>query len=170
MAGAANELTESLIVNPHDSADIVETLKTAIEMNSSEQRWRLKKMQEGLKKYNVKNWAENFINNLTDLTQQQKNSEVHLLNSDTAKGLIDAYQQASQRLLILDYDGTLMSFQNDPQAVVPDAELLTILKQLCADKRNKVVINTGRDKETISRWLGHLPIEFAAEHGVCCYW
>jgi len=29
-----------------------------------------------------------------------------------------------------------------------------------------VVINTGRDKETIGKWLGHLPIEFAAEHGV----
>ena len=166
MAGAANELTEALIVNPHDSDDIVETLKVALEMNESEQRWRLKKMQEGLKKYNVKNWAENFIKNLTDLSKEQKNSEVHLLNSNTAKDIIKAYQNSTQRLLILDYDGTLMGFQNDPQAVVPDEELLGILKELCVDKRNKVVINTGRDKETIGRWLGHLPIEFAAEHGV----
>ena len=69
MAGASNELTEALIVNPHDSQNIVETLKMALEMNASEQRWRLKKMQEGLKKYNVKNWAESFIKNLMDLNK-----------------------------------------------------------------------------------------------------
>jgi len=166
MAGAANELTEALIVNPHDSSDIVETLKVAIEMNATEQRWRLKKMQDGLKKYNVKNWAENFIKSLMDLNKEQENSEVHLLNSETAKDLIQAYKNSKQRLLILDYDGTLMAFQNDPQAVVPDAKLLSILERLCADKRNKVVVNTGRDRETIGRWLGHLPVEFAAEHGV----
>ncbi|MEM6380901.1 MAG: bifunctional alpha,alpha-trehalose-phosphate synthase (UDP-forming)/trehalose-phosphatase, partial [Bacteroidota bacterium] len=87
MAGAASELTEALIVNPHDSADIVETLKKAIEMNASEQRWRLTKMQESLKKYDVKNWAENFIKNLMDLNQQQQKSQVQLLNKDSASGI-----------------------------------------------------------------------------------
>lgn len=166
MAGAANELTDALIVNPQDTSNIVETLKIAIEMNASEQRWRIKKMQERLKKYNVKNWAENFINDLMDLTKAQKESEVHLLNRDSAEEIIIPYKKAKKRLLILDYDGTLMNFHNDPQAVVPDEALLTILQQLCADPLNKVVINTGRDRETISRWLGHLPLEFAAEHGV----
>ncbi|MEM1121447.1 MAG: bifunctional alpha,alpha-trehalose-phosphate synthase (UDP-forming)/trehalose-phosphatase [Bacteroidota bacterium] len=166
MAGASNELTEALIVNPHDSADIVETIRKALEMNPSEQRWRLKKMQEGLKKYDIKNWAESFVNSLASLTKKQKNTEVQLLNRQTAKGMIDAYKSADHRLLILDYDGTLMNFQNDPQAVLPDKELLSILECLCADNKNKVVINTGRDRETIGNWLGHLPIEFAAEHGV----
>jgi trehalose 6-phosphate synthase/phosphatase len=166
MAGASNELTDALIVNPHDSDDIVETLKEALEMNASEQRWRLKKMQDHLKKYTIKNWAENFINELLELRLNQKNSAVHLLNRDTAQEIILAYKNAPSRLLILDYDGTLMNFQNDPQKVVPDAALLAILEQLCADKRNKVVINTGRDRETIAKWLEHFPIEFAAEHGV----
>ena len=166
MAGASNELTEALIVNPHDSQNIVETLKMALEMNASEQRWRLKKMQEGLKKYNVKNWAESFIKNLMDLNKLQQNSEVHLLSSDTALPILEGYRNSQQRLIILDYDGTLMNFHNDPQTVVPDEELLSILDRLCADSRNKIVINTGRDRETIGRWLGHLPIEFAAEHGV----
>ena len=166
MAGASNELTDALIVNPHDRSDIVETLKKAIEMNTSEQRWRLKKMQEHLKKYDIKNWAESYINNLKELTKRQKNSEVQLLNRESANPIITAYKTATNRLLILDYDGTLMNFQADPQAVEPDSSLLSILEQLCADEKNKVVINTGRDKETIGKWLGHLSIEFAAEHGV----
>ena len=86
---ATGELTEALIVKPHESQNIVETLKMALEMNASEQRWRLKKMQEGLKKYNVKNWAESFIKNLMDLNKLQQNSEVHLLSSDTALPILE---------------------------------------------------------------------------------
>jgi len=68
--------------------------------------------------------------------------------------------------LILDYDGTLMNFDPDPQAVAPDELLLGYLETLCKNPKNKVVINTGRDKHTINKWLGHLDMDFAAEHGV----
>ena len=41
-----------------------------------------------------------------------------------------AYKKAKQRLIMLDYDGTLMNFHPDPQAVIPDSELLEILDQI----------------------------------------
>ncbi len=165
MAGASNELMEALIVNPHDTQHVIEAMRMALEMNKAEQRWRLKKMQERLKKYNVKNWAETFIRSQGDLLQKPLEEKVNLLDTSTLDLLLSSYRQAKQRLLILDYDGTLMEFQNDPEAVIPDETLLRILKALASDPNNLVVINTGRDRRTIEKWLGHLDIEFAAEHG-----
>ncbi len=31
--------------------------------------------------------------------------------------------------------------------------------------RNHVTINSGRDHYTLEKWLGDLPLSFAAEHG-----
>jgi len=166
MTGASNEMTDALIINPQDSNAIVYALKQALEMNEGEQSWRLRKMQAQLKKYDVKYWANSFLKELTKLTDPTNNKKEVQLNKASVKELIDAYKQASKRLIVLDYDGTLMNFHVDPQAVMPDEELLILLSSLCLDDKNKVVINTGRDKTTINKWLGHLSMDFAAEHGV----
>ncbi len=162
MAGASNELSDAIIINPHDKAGVVTALKQALEMTATEQSWRLRKMQKQLKKYDVRHWAESFIGELTKKTLKK---EVQL-NKDSVQELLKAYSDAKTRLIVLDYDGTLMDFHVDPQAVKPDAKLLYSLKNLSTNDKNKVVINTGRDKKTIHDWLGHLPLDFAAEHGV----
>ena len=36
---------------------------------------------------------------------------------------------------------------------------------MTSDPANHVVINSGRDHQTLEKWLGGLPISFAAEHG-----
>ena len=162
MAGASNELTDALIINPHDSAGVVAALRQALEMTTKEQSWRLRNMQNQLKKYDIRYWAESFIKELIEKTHK---NEVQL-DKKSVQGLLQAYREADKRLIILDYDGTLMDFHVDPQAVQPDKELLYALKSLSISSKNKVVINTGRDKQTIHDWLGHLPLDFAAEHGV----
>ncbi|HZL07447.1 MAG TPA: trehalose-phosphatase, partial [Coriobacteriia bacterium] len=37
---------------------------------------------------------------------------------------------------------------------------------LARDERNSVVVVSGRDRATLTRWLGDLPISLIAEHGV----
>ncbi|WP_317172854.1 trehalose-phosphatase [Hymenobacter sp. HDW8] len=66
----------------------------------------------------------------------------------------------------MDYDGTLAGFNSNPQLAGPDQELLTLLADLSADKRNRVIIVSGRDRATLEKWLGHLPLDFIVEHGV----
>ncbi len=166
MAGASNELTEAISVNPHDIDNMVESLVRALEMPLEEQAERLEVMQYKLKRYNVKHWAESFINEQIEMMESQQVSQTNLLNSDVKTQLIQQYKTAEQRLLFLDYDGTLMNFQTDPQAVVPDKELMQLLENICADSKNKLVIITGRDRHTIDEWLGHLACDMAAEHGV----
>ena len=79
--------------------------------------------------------------------------------------IIAAYQQAAKRLLLLDYDGTLVDFASTPDIAKPNAHVLELIASLSADDRNTVVIISGRDKRTLDNWFGHVPIGLAAEHG-----
>ncbi len=166
MAGAANELTDAIIINPQDIDDIVDAVHQALEMPIEEQAERLQKMQKSIKKYNVKRWAENFINQQIEMEANKESRQTNLLQSQTTQELIDTYAKAQRRLILLDYDGTLVRFHADPQEAKPDEELLNILRQLCNDKQNKLVFISGRDKQTMNEWLGSLNSEMAAEHGV----
>lgn len=79
--------------------------------------------------------------------------------------LIEAYRRATKRLLLLDYDGTLVGFHDDPMAAVPRPELLETLRSLANDPKNTVVVISGRPAAQLDMWLGHLPLSFSAEHG-----
>lgn len=56
-AGAAEELTDALIVNPHNLFSIANAIKKAVDMSSTEQSQRIEKMQEILQLFNVKLWG-----------------------------------------------------------------------------------------------------------------
>ncbi len=87
-----------------------------------------------------------------------------LTNLKLAEISVD-YRHASSRLILLDYDGTLVDFKNDPDNVIPDKEVLTIINQLASDKKNIVALITGRDKKYISQWFSEMNIFILAEHG-----
>ena len=166
MAGASNELMEALIVNPQDRQDITDALLRALEMGEGEQQRRLEQMQERIKKNDVRHWAATFINEQKKLMESQKEKIAQRLSNEDKKALAEAYRSAKSRLLILDYDGTLMPFDKDPQAVVPDEQLMNILKKLRDQEGNKLVVSSGRDRATLQKWLGPLKVDMAAEHGV----
>ena len=67
MAGAAKEMSEAIIVNPNNTNEVIEAIHQAIEMNEDEQIKRNKQMQFRLKRYNVRRWAEDFINSLDNI-------------------------------------------------------------------------------------------------------
>ncbi len=166
MAGAANELTDALIVNPQDVNDMVAALLYALEMPEDEQAERLGKMQEKLQKYTVRHWATTFIKEQMQLYEFKERKKTNLLKKEERNQLVDAYRAAQKKLVLLDYDGTLMGFQPDPSTVVPDAELLELLTKLKDEPGTKLVVISGRDRQTLDQWLGHLGIDMAAEHGV----
>ena len=57
-----------------------------------------------------------------------RNLRRHLMEGGKVQaGLIQAYQAAARRALLLDYDGTLVPFVEDPKLARPDAELMDLL-------------------------------------------
>jgi trehalose 6-phosphate synthase/phosphatase len=165
-AGAASELGEAVIVNPNDFNAIAVGLKTALEMPPDEKMMRNKMMHKRLQRYNVKFWASEFLNSLNQaVVDSAQNISVRSLEKELDK-IKQAYQAAQNRVLFLDYDGTLVGFQPIPAQAKPDPELKGLLADLANDPRNTVVIVSGRDKDVLDEWLGDLNLHLLAAHGL----
>jgi trehalose 6-phosphate synthase/phosphatase len=81
------------------------------------------------------------------------------------KDLIEKYRKSKNRLLLLDYDGTLVQFSSIPINALPSEELLDTLIKLDNNKYTKVVIISGRSSNDMDKLLGKLSIMMIAEHG-----
>ena len=68
-------------------------------------------------------------------------------------------------LLFLDYDGTLVAIAPRPELAPPDRELLGLLAALGTRPGTELHLVSGRDRDTLTRWFGHLRIGLHAEHG-----
>ncbi len=165
MAGAAIELSDALIINPHDTNMMADSLYQALNMPEEEQRSRLKNMQKKIAKHTVNFWANNFIKQL--LSIREHTESIHSEQIDVSKvfKIKPAYQTAKKRLIMLDYDGTLSPFKKLPEDAYPTPRILSLLKKLKSDKKNKLVISSGRDQKTLEKWFGESGIYLAAEHG-----
>ena len=166
MAGASKELLHAIIVNPNDIEAMVEALLQAIEMPEEEQAYRIRAMQEIIAKYNVYHWVNLFIETLEEVKQQQDRLITKMLNRQVTENMIRHYAQARKRILLLDYDGTLVPYFSDINQAIPDRELKRLLTTLARDPRNRVVVISGRTHETLAKWLGDIPVDLIAEHGV----
>ena len=165
MAGSSKELGEAILVNPNDRAEMAEALKTALQMPVDDQQRRNAMMQDRLRRYDVVRWASDFVNSLAAMKSVQEDFNAKILTSGERTALIGKYCSSKRRLLFLDYDGTLVPFVRRPYLAFPTQPLLTTLGKLAADKRNFIVLISGRDRGTLLDWFGRLPIALAAEHG-----
>jgi len=165
MAGAAIELTDAIIVNPNDIEEIERAILEALEMPEAEQLKKLRLMQKIVSKQNVNKWASDFVSELQVIKQKNDDLNNERLDEATFQKIQTAYRAAKKGLFILDYDGTLMGFKNRPEDAVPSKLLMEILEKLSNNKKNKLVISSGRDQHTLEKWFGKLPITLAAEHG-----
>jgi trehalose-6-phosphate synthase len=66
-AGAARELTDALLVNPYDIAQLSEAIHLALEMPETEQAKRMQWMRRAVKEYNIYRWAANLLSDLTEI-------------------------------------------------------------------------------------------------------
>ena len=167
MAGAANELSESLLINPNDVADAADAIIQALEMPSAEQAERMYQMQEKLSHYTVVDWAGDFLNELeqTGKLQQKELPKPQQLNGMQSQEIINQYHKAHKRLFIFDYDGTLRGFEKNPQDATPTPEVLMTLQQLAESPKNEVFIVSGRRIEDLQTWFKDVRLGLIAEHG-----
>jgi trehalose 6-phosphate synthase/phosphatase len=165
MAGAANELTDAIIINPNDTQEIESALLQALTMPGKEQRLRLRNMQKRISTQTVRKWANDFIAELLHINRQNNEIFQKIVGEQQLSQIKERYDQATARLILLDYDGTLSPFTKRPEEALPSGKLLHLLKRMTADKKNKVVINSGRNRQVLDKWFRGIDLDFAAEHG-----
>jgi trehalose 6-phosphate synthase/phosphatase len=167
LAGAVDELPEALRINPNDSQSIVQALRKALTMSAAEQKKRLRTMQRRLTQYTVQRWASDFIEQLDYIKLQQNQISEKLFSADNQAAAIRDFKAAQKRLILLDYDGTLVNFVDtpDPAKAKPSASLLQTIKSLAALPSTEVCIISGRTREALESWFKGLDLTLVAEHG-----
>jgi trehalose 6-phosphate synthase/phosphatase len=165
MAGAARELGEALLINPNHRKEIAEALHEAVLLDPAEQARRNRPMQERLQAYDAKRWVGHFLGSLSRVKGRQGKLATHHLAGSLRDAFIAQYSQARRRLVLLDYDGTLVPFASQPHLAAPDAALLQLIDGLTRNERNHLFIISGRDRKTLDEWFSGIPLRIIAEHG-----
>lgn len=165
MAGAAKELVSALQVNPNNLHHIADSIYQALEMDEEEKIESIRSMQKVVKRNNVNRWASIFLDNLLEV--RKSSTQILKNHFDEAKEeeLLANYRSATTRLILLDYDGTLVNFRSNPNSARPTKTVYTTIERLSKDKKNRVVIISGRDRDALDMWFGKYSIDLVAEHG-----
>jgi trehalose 6-phosphate synthase/phosphatase len=75
------------------------------------------------------------------------------------------FENALNKLVLLDYDGTLVNYTATPEKAKLTLEITDIIRRLISLPGMEIFIITGRRHEDIDRFLDHIPINIIAEHG-----
>lgn len=167
LAGAIDELTDAIAVNPNNPHDIAAGIKQALEMPTGEQHRRLKAMQKRISEYDVQMWARSFIDDMK-LAAAGGNKPLDMTMSPECRaGLVRAYKTAKRKLIILDYDGTLKPFVSSPSMIVglPSLRVRLLLSRLAQDDSVRLAIVSGRSRRALQLWFRGMRMDIAAEHG-----
>lgn len=166
MAGAAKELGEAIIVNPNDIQEIANAIDRAIHMKPEEQKKANKPMIERLKRYNVEHWAQDFMDSWSNIKQLQLDQRTREVNPLINESISRRYSRAQSRLLMIDYDGTLVPFESNPDEAVISDEGLKLLRTIKSDDKNDTYVVSGRNKDFMERMFKNTGIGLVAEHGI----
>ena len=79
--------------------------------------------------------------------------------------LVEKFKNAGNKIIFLDYDGTLVNYEFIPKNAKLSEQINEILIKLIDKPNVKVVIISGRGYRDIDKLLVHLPIDIVAEHG-----
>jgi trehalose 6-phosphate synthase/phosphatase len=162
-AGAAAELDGALVVNPYDVEAVAENIQRALTMPSAERRAHMRMLRRRVQAHDVHAWAAGFIRQLREL-RPGPGAEPQRQERSLSSALAAAQRTGALRLL-LDYDGTLVPLARSPELAAPDEDLLRLLEQLSTWPGIEMEIVSGRPRDTLEKWFGHLQVPLWAEHG-----
>lgn len=164
--GAAKELSESIIINPNNVDEIADAIAEALNVHEEDQKRFNRIMQKRLKRYDVTRWATEFVDSLIDVSKiSSYYSRKKIFETEDIDKIVLHYQNAKNRLILVNYDGTLVPYQKYSGSAKPDKALLKILKNLNVIDHADVVIISSRGKDDLDAWLGEIPVNLSAENG-----
>src|SRR5438552_3801868 len=163
-AGAAAEPAAALQVNPYDVDRTSEIYYHALTLPVEERRARMLGLRRRVVAYDVGHWVRSFLGSLETASGGSEHAAT-LPPPATTHAVVEQLRAATNLLLLLDYDGTLVPHASVPELATPDEALLELLRTLAARPRTHVHVVSGRSRESLDRWLGRLPIGLHADHG-----
>src|SRR5690606_14262055 len=157
-AGAAAQLGGALRVKPYDVEGMARALKTALTMPAPERHARMEQMRERVFSSDVHHWVERFLSELEAEPPEGTPRSFALSTHDELEALVARFRAAKSRVLLLDYDGTLVPLEQRPEQAWPRPELKELLGELARREHTEVHVVSGRPRPVLDEWLGDLPL------------
>jgi trehalose 6-phosphate synthase/phosphatase len=120
----------------------------------------MRALRAQVKSRDVHCWVSHFLDTLQSMPTPTVRSAPGVVE------VVTRLRAAPKRVLLLDYDGTLVGYAPRPELAAPDPQLKALLARLAALPNMEVHIVSGRLKETLEEWMGDLPLGLHAEHGL----
>ncbi|KAJ9444726.1 hypothetical protein DIPPA_25436 [Diplonema papillatum] len=162
-AGAASCLGGSIIVNPYDKQGMSDALVKALTMSPADKAKNHAHNLRYVKHNTVGQWAKVCIAELVR-NDEPVSSKHYLLKGTRLEGFLEEYRSKAKRLLVLDFEGTLVPGSRKSEVVSQDVK--RHLAALCADDRNTVFVLSGKDQRHLEAWANDIPIGLSAAHGL----
>lgn len=168
------KMMSAFVVNPWDYEAISQAINTALTLTLDQRHAMHDRALEYVKRTDTAKWADGMLFDMRKYSGQDELSASRRLMEATHTPLLDlgslkqAYQtnNGQLRYFFLDYDGTLVPIKKTPAEAKPSHDVIQTLTKLTADPLNRVYVVSGRDRDTLDKWLGQIPrLGLSAEHG-----
>jgi HAD superfamily hydrolase (TIGR01484 family) len=157
----------ALLVNPWDYRQCAEAIHTALTRDEKKRKEVWEEMLRAVLQNSTANWVKSFQQTLTRVWNEQSSREIMAVPRLSISRLTEKYRQSKQRLMILDYEGTLASW-GSPRSIIltTPQRAITTLTELTEDPANIVYVMSSRMPEELERLFRQVPnLGLIAENG-----
>jgi len=165
-AGAAAEMGEAFLVNPYDEERVAAVLERILSLPAEERRERMGMLYRRVLRNTVFRWSDRFLSLLEEAARARTAERPERPDALPVAAALEAFQSAHSRLILLDYDGTLVPFAPRPRDAVPSARVLQVVRGLAAAPGVTAAIVSGRTRGDLEAFFGRIPdLWLVSEHG-----
>ncbi|CAM9876496.1 unnamed protein product [Ascophyllum nodosum] len=146
-AGSAQSLSGAIRVNPWNTEELANAIHQSLTLSRVERELRQHKLYRYVTVHTATFWAKSFMHEFREVCNGQRESTRKLPTlpiKEASRLVLEAYEKATNRLIISDYDGTLTTLQSLPQLAAPPPVVKSFLDSLCQDPKNRLFIISGR--------------------------
>ncbi|KAG0207707.1 hypothetical protein BGX28_001104 [Mortierella sp. GBA30] len=169
-AGTYGSFGACLRVNPWNYSEVANAIHQALEMSEYEKVIRWNELRKNVCTNTAQFWATDFVSELIKVhgdVQRRYSIHIPLLNM---RVVLPQFHAAKRRLLLLDYDGTLLPYERSrpmrSRGKTSSEDMVKVITDLAKDPRNIVYIMSGRTRENLDSVFGSVEnIGLCAEGG-----
>ncbi|KAL6242288.1 Trehalose-6-P synthase/phosphatase complex subunit [Rhinocladiella similis] len=143
---------DAILVNPWHYTQCADAIKQALEMSPEERERRWKGLYDIVVNQNATTWYDRYMKALNHAWKEHSVREATSVPRMSVSSVKSKYQNASKRLIILDYEGTLASWGSPTDIILTTPKrAIDVLNDLIEDTKNIVYVMSSRMPEELER-------------------
>jgi len=129
---------------------------------------RMVMLYRRVRRNTVFRWAERFLSLLDESALGRMAARPERPDALPVAAALESFRAARSRLVLLDYDGTLVPFAPRPRDAVPPSAVVDLVARLAAAPGVTAAIVSGRSRADLDAFFGNVPdLWLIGEHGGC---